>query len=191
MINREKRPYAEPQDLSFYTGVESGLPWHKLKPLFGTEHYPKIYSVYGDEWTCAYRVIFIERMEREIYRTISVNVNDPFIREAIELSFRFFQGRNFAEEGKQLDETLERLTKYIEVIKQLEIKGQNMHQNNHFVAQLNEQNKIDHGPENVEIRELNANFIIADTPSTNTKKNNSRRKLSTLMDTKLSNGIIF
>ena len=119
MVNREKRPFAEPHDLSFYVSKQSGLPWAQKIGFFETDNFPKIYSVYGDEWTNAYKEVLIERMVREIYRTISVNVNDPLIKEAIELSFRFFQGHNFVEEGQQLEDAIEKLKKYTEVIKKI------------------------------------------------------------------------
>lgn len=142
MVNREKRPYAEPQDLAFYASMQSRLPWTDKVGFFDEEHYPKIYSVYGDEWTDAYKEVLIERMEREIYRTISVNVNDPLIREAIELAFRFFQGKNFVEEGKQIEDAIERLEGYFDVIKKVGVEARKIQLQEEKAKQA-EQAKLD------------------------------------------------
>jgi hypothetical protein len=128
MIAREKRPYAEPHELAYHTANIVGGNWKNEIGFFGTETYPKVFPVYGNVYTEAYKRILKERMVREIYRTISVNVNDDLIRETFELAFKFFEGKNFAKEQEHLTSNIDKLKEYVDVLQTIGKHTDKLHQ---------------------------------------------------------------
>ena len=125
-IAAEKRGYADPINMSYHLAVGKGLPFYETTGFFGDtseENYPKMFPVYGEAWTYAYEQQLCARVEREIYRLFSVNVNDPLIRDTFELAFRFFQGKNFATAEQELRQLISKYESFITTLNEAEKKG--------------------------------------------------------------------
>lgn len=130
MIRREHRPYIDYSDLvtqAYKRHLECKTPYKPASEIVGfftEDQYPLALHMYSPQMFEAYMDELVERMSRDLFRILAVNLLNPIITTTIEVSLKTFKHKDFSKQEKAINESIKTLESQLSTIENLS-KGSN------------------------------------------------------------------
>ena len=128
VIGKERTIRANPIDLASYASNLDHIKnngWNNtVLPIFGDEKGYLDYKIYGDTFTVAYINILSNRMSENIRDIINNELSQELVRETIEYLIKFFQKKDFSAEDGKIQNELNLVTDYEQMLAEIEPHAQ-------------------------------------------------------------------